>query len=123
MRPGRFDRHITIDLPTLAERKEIFEKHLSGVTLEKDPSAYSQRYVSNSNYRSRGESLFFDWLIMSLISLKPSLKIRMSILTPGFSGADIANVCNEAALHAARFCKQFVSEIDLEYAVERSVGM
>lgn len=29
LRPGRFDRHITIDLPTLAERKEIFEKHLS----------------------------------------------------------------------------------------------
>lgn len=46
----------------------------------------------------------------------------MAVLTPGFSGADIANVCNEAALHAARFCKQFVSESDLEYAVERSVG-
>lgn len=47
---------------------------------------------------------------------------RLSVLTPGFSGADIANVCNEAALHAARFCKNFVSESDLEYAVERSVG-
>lgn len=46
----------------------------------------------------------------------------MAILTPGFSGADIANVCNEAALHAARFCKEFVNETDLEYAVERSVG-
>lgn len=43
LRPGRFDRHITIDLPTLAERKEIFETHLSGVTLEKDPNSYSQR--------------------------------------------------------------------------------
>lgn len=47
---------------------------------------------------------------------------RLAILTPGFSGADIANVCNEAALHAARFCKEFVNETDLEYAVERSVG-
>lgn len=43
LRPGRFDRHITIDLPTLAERKEIFETHLSGVTLEKDPNSYSHR--------------------------------------------------------------------------------
>lgn len=48
LRPGRFDRHITIDLPTLAERKEIFEKHLSGVTLEKEPSVYSHRY--NNQY-------------------------------------------------------------------------
>lgn len=46
----------------------------------------------------------------------------MSVLTPGFSGADIANVCNEAALHAARLNKQHVMESDLEYAVERSVG-
>lgn len=43
-------------------------------------------------------------------------------MTPGFSGADIANVCNEAALHAARLNKQHVMESDLEYAVERSVG-
>lgn len=47
---------------------------------------------------------------------------RLAILTPGFSGADIANVCNEAALHAARFKKEHVMESDLEYAVERSVG-
>lgn len=44
------------------------------------------------------------------------------MLTPGFSGADIANVCNEAALHAARFSKEYVTVDDLEYAVERSVG-
>lgn len=44
------------------------------------------------------------------------------MLTPGFSGADIANVCNEAALHAARLSKEVVTESDLEYAVERSVG-
>lgn len=44
------------------------------------------------------------------------------MLTPGFSGADIANVCNEAALHAARFSKECVTVDDLEYAVERSVG-
>lgn len=41
----------------------------------------------------------------------------------GFSGADIANVCNEAALHAARVKKIKVTGDDLEYAVERLVGI
>lgn len=39
-----------------------------------------------------------------------------------FIGADIANVCNEAALYAARNKKKFVNSSDLEYAVERVVG-
>lgn len=47
---------------------------------------------------------------------------KLSYLTPGFSGADIANVCNEAALHAARLKKEMVTKEDLEYAVERLVG-
>nr|XP_023026595.1 paraplegin-like [Leptinotarsa decemlineata] len=47
---------------------------------------------------------------------------RLAYLTPGFSGADIANVCNEAALHAARLKKGKVFQDDLEYAVERLVG-
>lgn len=90
LRPGRFDRHIMIDLPNLTERKEIFEKHLSGIKLQNgDPSQYSA---------------------------------RLATLTPGFSGADIANVCNEAALHAARTNQKFVMEKNMEYAVERSVG-
>ncbi|XP_017006681.2 mitochondrial inner membrane m-AAA protease component paraplegin [Drosophila takahashii] len=89
LRPGRFDRHILIDLPTLAERKEIFEKHLSSVKLESPPATFSQ---------------------------------RLARLTPGFSGADIANVCNEAALHAARNTQKEVSSKNLEYAVERLVG-
>lgn len=37
-------------------------------------------------------------------------------------GADIANVVNEAALHAARYGKRVVTALDLEYAVERVVG-
>jgi spastic paraplegia protein 7 len=47
---------------------------------------------------------------------------RMAQLTPGFSGADIANVCNEAALYAARNAKKHVGREDLEYALERVVG-
>ncbi|XP_063705579.1 paraplegin [Culicoides brevitarsis] len=89
LRPGRFDRHIMIDLPTLDERREIFEKHLSNIVLEEPASKYSA---------------------------------RMATLTPGFSGADIANICNEAALHAARTKKKKVTTEDMEYAVERIVG-
>ncbi|RVE50496.1 hypothetical protein evm_004825 [Chilo suppressalis] len=47
---------------------------------------------------------------------------RLAYLTPGFSGADIANVCNEAALHAARYKQSLVRAGDLEYAIERVVG-
>lgn len=89
LRPGRFDRHILIDLPTLEERKEIFEQHLKTVKLEEGTDVYSK---------------------------------RLALLTPGFSGADIANVVNEAALHAARDKKKSVQRSDLEYAVERVVG-
>uniref|UniRef100_A0A803XUH1 AAA+ ATPase domain-containing protein n=1 Tax=Meleagris gallopavo TaxID=9103 RepID=A0A803XUH1_MELGA len=42
MRPGRLDRHIFIDLPTLQERREIFEQHLKGLKLIQDASFYSQ---------------------------------------------------------------------------------
>lgn len=89
LRPGRFDRHIMIDLPNLIERREIFEKHLSDISLEGKPEIYSK---------------------------------RLATLTPGFSGADIANVCNEAALHAARLSQKIVQVKNLEYAVERLVG-
>jgi len=86
LRPGRFDRHITIDLPTLIERKEILESHLSRVVLDDSVSAHSN---------------------------------RLSSLTPGFSGADLANLVNEAALHAATNLKDKITVKDLEYAVER----
>ncbi|KIO30843.1 hypothetical protein M407DRAFT_242069 [Tulasnella calospora MUT 4182] len=47
---------------------------------------------------------------------------KLAILTPGFSGADIANVCNEAALHAARRAAEFVEEVDFETAIERVIA-
>merc|ERR1719369_709690 len=86
LRPGRFDRHITIDLPTVIERKEILEKHLSSVVLEHDKTKYSE---------------------------------RLATLTPGFSGADLANLVNEAALHAARDLQEKIKDHNLEYAIER----
>jgi AFG3 family protein len=65
MRPGRFDRHISIDRPTMDGRKQIFLVHLKKIVTSVD----------------------MDYLTG-----------RLSALTPGFSGADIANCCNEAAL-------------------------
>ncbi|CAK1588033.1 unnamed protein product [Parnassius mnemosyne] len=89
LRPGRFDRHILIDLPTLQEREEIFERHCKSIVLEELPPYYLK---------------------------------RLAYLTPGFSGADIANVCNEAALHAARYKQNIVKAANLEYAIEKVVG-
>uniref|UniRef100_F6PX75 Spastic paraplegia 7 (pure and complicated autosomal recessive) n=1 Tax=Xenopus tropicalis TaxID=8364 RepID=F6PX75_XENTR len=89
MRPGRLDRHIFIDLPTLQERREIFEQHLKSLKLTQPGSFYSQ---------------------------------RLAELTPGFSGADIANICNEAALHAAREGYQSIDTFNFEYAVERVIA-
>ncbi|NXT57158.1 SPG7 protein, partial [Pluvianellus socialis] len=89
MRPGRLDRHIFIDLPTLQERREIFEHHLKGLKLIQDASFYSQ---------------------------------HLAELTPGFSGADIANICNEAALHAAREGHKSIDTFNFEYAVERVIA-
>ncbi|XP_076011732.1 mitochondrial inner membrane m-AAA protease component paraplegin [Genypterus blacodes] len=86
MRPGRLDRHIFIDLPTLQERREIFEQHLKILKLSQPAPVYS---------------------------------LRLAELTPGFSGADIANICNEAALHAAREGFKSIDTFNFEYAVER----
>jgi spastic paraplegia protein 7 len=89
LRPGRFDRHIVIDVPTLEERREILQLHMKGVQLDEDATGYAPRLAS---------------------------------LTPGFSGADLANVINEAALHAARMGHKKVSRSNFEYAIERVIA-
>lgn len=89
LRPGRFDRHILIDSPTLIERKEIFEVHLKKLKLQKPAAEYST---------------------------------RLAQLSPGMSGADIANITNEAALYAARNARKVVDVQDFEYAVERVIA-
>ncbi|XP_035827655.1 paraplegin isoform X2 [Aplysia californica] len=89
LRPGRFDRHIMIDLPTLQEREEIFHVYLNKLKLSQPAEAY----------------------------VKP-----LSRLTPGMSGADINNICNEAAIHAARYKRTSVDKEDFEYAVERVIA-
>lgn len=89
MRPGRFDRHISIDKPTMEGRKQIFSVHLKNITTSED---------------------------LELV------KGRLSALTPGFSGADIANCTNEAALIAAREKADSVTMSHFEQAIERVIG-
>jgi AFG3 family protein len=89
MRPGRFDRHISIDKPTMEGRKQIFAVHLKNITTSEDLE---------------------------------QVKGRLSALTPGFSGADIANCVNEAALIAARGQAESVTMTHFEQAIERVIG-
>jgi len=87
LRPGRFDRQISIDKPDLAGREAIFDVHLKP------------------------------------IKKSPNLDIKkLAAMTPGFAGADIANVCNEAALIAARKGKNEVEMEDFNDAVDRVIG-
>jgi AFG3 family protein len=87
LRPGRFDRQISIDKPDVKGREAIFKVHLK-------PIKVSERWI------------FINWLNKH----------------PGFAGADIANVCNEAALIAARKGKSAVDMSDFQDAVDRVIG-
>ena len=91
MRPGRFDRHIAIDRPDVVGRKGIFMVHLK-------PLRLANSLPAMENFAE-----------------------KLAVLTPGFSGADVANVCNEAALHAARVGHDAVTEDDFEAAIERVI--
>ena len=93
LRAGRFDRQIYVELPDLEERKAIFAVHMKNLKLNKDKN--DEGYVDR------------DFLAKQ---------------TPGFSGADIANVCNEAALCAARKNKKSIDKQDFLDAVDRIVG-
>jgi cell division protease FtsH len=83
LRPGRFDRKIYLDLPTVTEREEILKIHLRN------------KKVGEVNLKEIAER------------------------TPGFSGADIANLCNEAAIIAARKNKTQIEQEDLIEAIEK----
>jgi AFG3 family protein len=87
MRPGRFDRQISIDKPDIAGREAIFKVHLRPIKIGKDVDAH-----------------------------------KLAVQTPGFAGAEIANVCNEAALIAARKTKTCVEMQDFQDAIDRVIG-
>jgi cell division protease FtsH len=87
LRPGRFDRQISIDRPDMKGRAQIFKVHLKGI--------------------KTATELDID---------------KLAAQTPGFVGADIANICNEAALIAARKQKDSVSLEDFNDAIDRVIG-
>ncbi len=87
LRPGRFDRQISIDIPDLAGREAIFHVHLKGI-----------KTIAHLDVH------------------------KLAAQTPGFAGADIANVCNEAALIAARKGKEEVDLDDFNDAIDRIIG-
>ena len=87
LRPGRFDRHIYLELPNLNERQEIFKVHLKPLVLDNSIDAHF-----------------------------------LASQTPGFSGADIANICNEAALIAARNKKNKIDSEDFMNAIDRVIA-
>lgn len=84
LRPGRFDRQVTVDLPDIKGRTEILKVHAAKVPLAED-------------------------VHLELIARG----------TPGFSGADLANIVNEAALIAARYNKQKINMSDFEEAKDK----
>lgn len=87
LRPGRFDRQITIDKPDVKGREAIFKVHLKPIKVSEKVDIH-----------------------------------KLAEQTPGFAGADIANVCNEAALIAARKGKNAVDMSDFQDAVDRVIG-
>jgi AFG3 family protein len=87
LRPGRFDRQISIDKPDIVGREQIFNVHLKPLKLSKDVDAK-----------------------------------KLAAQTPGFAGAEIANVCNEAALIAARKDKHEIDMNDFQDAIDRVIG-
>lgn len=87
LRPGRFDRQISIDKPDIVGREAIFKVHLKPLKLSKE--------------------------------VDPK---KLAAQTPGFAGAEIANVCNEAALIGARKSKKAVDMDDFHDAIDRVIG-
>lgn len=87
LRPGRFDRQISIDIPDVKGREKIFDVHLKPIKKSSDLNI-----------------------------------TKLAVQTPGFAGADIANVCNEAALIAARKGKEEVDMSDFNDAIDRVIG-
>ncbi|GGH81176.1 cell division protease FtsH [Filimonas zeae] len=87
LRPGRFDRQISIDRPDVKGREAIFKVHLKPIKISQALDIH-----------------------------------KLAEQTPGFAGADIANVCNEAALIAARKGKDAVEMSDFQDAIDRVIG-
>ena len=81
-----------------------------------------QIHLENPDIKGRLEIFKVHLKPLKLLQSIEECASRLATLTPGFSGADIANVCNEGALIAARHNKTHVELIDLENAIDRVIG-
>ncbi|PKN92766.1 MAG: cell division protein FtsH [Chloroflexi bacterium HGW-Chloroflexi-6] len=86
MRPGRFDRRVTLDRPDVKGREAILKVHIKGKPLDPETDLSS-----------------------------------LARATPGFTGADLENLVNEAAILAARRNKKSIGQSEMEEAIERVV--
>lgn len=86
LRPGRFDRHVILDLPDINDREAILKIHARGKQMAKG------------------------------VDLR-----KVAVRTPGFSGADLANLMNEGALLAAKRNKKVVEEVELLESIEKVI--
>lgn len=87
LRPGRFDRQISIDKPDIRDRAAILQVYLKKLKLARRVDA-----------------------------------TKLAEQTPGFAGAELANICNEAALIAARKDKKQIDMADFQDAIDRVIG-
>merc|ERR1712174_126666 len=87
LRPGRFDRQITVGLPDRLGRLGILKVHARNKPIDQDVSL-----------------------------------VQLANRTPGFSGADLANVLNEAAILATRYKKATISKNEVTQAIDRIIG-
>ena len=87
LRPGRFDRQITVNLPDRLGRIGILKVHARNKPFDEDVSL-----------------------------------VQLANRTPGFSGADLANLLNEAAILATRYKKQTISKNEVNEAADRIIG-
>ena len=87
LRPGRFDRQITVGLPDRLGRIGILKVHAKNKPLDEDVSL-----------------------------------VKLANRTPGFSGADLANLLNESAILATRYKKKTISKNEVNEAVDRIIG-
>jgi len=103
MRPGRFDRQISVDLPDAQGRRDILLVHLKPLKLARGVD------VTDNDVADQAE-------------LRVELAEKLSHMTSGFSGADLANLCNEAALRTARRNGTGVCAADFDGALDRVVA-
>jgi cell division protease FtsH len=87
LRPGRFDRQVTVNLPDRLGRISILKVHAKNKPLNEDVSL-----------------------------------VQLANRTPGFSGADLANLLNEAAILATRYKKSTISKNEVNQAIDRIIG-